>query len=341
MDVIVGTEAAHREAATSLARIQQFDVAELPQAAALGTHLSFQEVVEPATVLIELFRRLSINALDDFPDQSLVQVTQEANNAYNLFSQILAFRVSDGNPQATRSSLIQSVKNSYPSAFQQLHPLIAYSLHRSADFQRLDAQARATLQNVEDKAGEFSSGLGSKLEEAEGILAKIREVAAEEGVSQMSVHFRKECEDHEQQAEMWRVRTVRLAIGLGLFAALSVFLHKIPMLKPESSYDTFQLGLSKVLIFAVITYMLVLSARNFMNHRHNAVVNKHRQNALMTHRAIVEGAGDVSARDAVMVHAASCIFSPQPTGYTNSHVEKETVSPRSIVEILSKPLGKE
>ena len=102
---------------------------------------------------------------------------------------------------------------------------------------------------------------------------------------------------------MWRKRTTKLAIGLGIYAAVSVLLHKIPYLVPSSTYETVQLAISKVLIFSVIAYMLFLSARNFLSHKHNAIVNRHRQNALMTHRALIEAAGDHGIREAIMVQA--------------------------------------
>lgn len=334
----VGAKAQYKEAQDALMRVQDFDISQLPREADLGKSLSFQEAAIPATLLVDLFKRLSIQALDDFPDQVLNVIRDQANNVYNLFDQILKFDVAQGNPQASRQSIINGLIGAYAGTFQSLHPYIAYSLHRSADFQRLDAQARATLQSVEDRANAFSGAMKKHEEDAMRVLGEIRKVAAEEGVTQQAAHFRTEAESHESKAEEWRNKTVKLAWLLGAFAVASLFIHKIPFLKPETAYDAVQLALSKVLLFAVITYMLVLSAKNFMNHRHNAVVNKHRQNALMTHRALVEGAADGGMRDAVMVHAASCIFSPQPTGYTQGKSDGDMVSPRSIVEILSKPI---
>lgn len=111
------------------------------------------------------------------------------------------------------------------------------------------------------------------------------------------------------------------------YAVITLFLHKIPFLAPTNTYDTVQLGISKILIFAVITYVLFLSARNFLNHKHNAILNKHRQNALMTHKALIEASGDSGVREAIMLQAANCIFLPQPTGYASSNGSSEASSP--------------
>jgi hypothetical protein len=335
----IGTQQLYDEASASLQRVQTFDVSELPREADLGAQLNFRAAVANAQLLVDLFKRLSIQALDDFPDGQLQQVRDHANAVYNLFSQILAFSPAQSDPTAARNSLVQHIASAYPGVFSGLHPLIAYSLHRSADFQRLDTEARATMQGVTDQANGLMSQIQSHNTEAARILGEIRKVAAEEGVSQQAAHFRAESEHHKIEAEAWRKRTVNLAWAVGAFAVASLVLHKIPWFKPESAYDAAQLALSKVLAFGVLAYMLILAARNFLSHQHNAIVNRHRQNALMTHRALVEGAADTGARDAIMVHAASCIFAPQPTGYTQGTKDGDVALPRSVVELMSKPAG--
>lgn len=329
------------EAEESLGRMQSFDVQQLPRESELGTELNFRAAVEPAERLVSLYKRLSVTALDDLSVQALQQIRDRANNDYTHLKQILDFKVStQSNPQQTRDSLIQQVAQTYEPSFQVLHPYIAYSLHRSADFQRLDADARATMQAIADRAKKLEIQLQGHEGEAKRVLDEVRKVAAEEGVTQQSIHFKNEAERHEGEAAAWQDRTVKLAWGLGAYAAVSILLHKIPFLAPANSYETVQLAVSKVLVFSVLAYMLFLAARNFLGHKHNAIVNRHRQNALMTHKALVEAASDTGVRDAIMVQAAGCIFSPQGTGYTpGSSVDSPGARP--VVELLSKSMPKE
>lgn len=334
--MVVGSDKQYQEAREALERVQSFDAETLRRTEDLGSHLNFSEAVEPASRLVELFCRLSPEALQDFPDNILNEIKNQANNAFSLFKQISDFSPAGDNPKNQQQTIVKQLVTTYPQAFQALHPFIAYSLHRSADFQRLDAAARATLQSVEDQSSTLAKAMEGHEKEARRVLDEIRKVAAEEGVTQQAAHFRAESDSHETKSEEWRKRTVNIAWLLGLYAVASIFIHKIPGLQPGSVYDTIQLAISKVLVFFVITYMLILSARNFMSHKHNAVVNKHRQNALMTHRALVEAATDSGARDAVMVHAASCIFAPQPTGYSQSGSDGESSSPRSVIEVASR-----
>jgi hypothetical protein len=96
------------------------------------------------------------------------------------------------------------------------------------------------------------------------------------------------------------------------------------------------LGLSKILIFAVLAYMLLLCARNFLSHKHNAIVNKHRQNALLTFNALVAAAGTEERRDVILTYAAACIFSPQDTGYTKAGAGPQSEMPLNIIQALPK-----
>ncbi|WCE29977.1 hypothetical protein [Vibrio sp. SCSIO 43137] len=335
----VGSEEIYAETKDSLERIQQFDATSLARESELGSTLNFSEAIAPAQLLIDLYKRLSISALQDFPDSVLSSIRNYANDHYKVFNQILQFDVSSHqNPTSVRNTYIQNIINAYEPAFQGLHEYISYSLHRSADFQRLDSDARATLQSIEDKSEKISASLATHEKDAKTVLEEIRRVAAEEGVTKQAAHFNSEYEFHTNEAETWKSNAIKLAFALGVFAVLSLFLHKIPWLKPETTYDAIQLALSKFLIFFVMAYMLFLASKNFLNHKHNAIVNKHRQNALMTHTALVEASGDEGVRDAVLLQASSCIFSPQPTGYTSASND-DISNQKSVVEILSKPVA--
>ena len=126
---------------------------------------------------------------------------------------------------------------------------------------------------------------------------------------------------------------------MGGYAVLAIVLHKIPWLTPTDAFQSAQLIAGKVLVFAVIAYMLVLFARNFLSHQHNAIVNKHRQNALMTFTALVDAAKEEDHSDIVLLHAAQCIFSPQETGYAKQAGSRPGVT-APIFELLRKATGK-
>ncbi len=199
----------------------------------------------------------------------------------------------------------------------------------------MENEARAMLQNVKDEASEITEQLSEHQEQAQGVLADVRRVAAEQGVSQQAIYFKDEAEAHEELAETWRSRTTKLAWGLGGYALLSIFFHKWSWLQPEDTIQSIQLVTSKILIFGVISYMLFLSAKNFLSHKHSAIINKHRQNALMTYTAITDSAATEESKDVVLNHASACIFSPQDTGFIKSQSQQSSTT-RSVVELLPK-----
>lgn len=325
------------EAATALERMQQFDPGTLVRERELGAELNFEAAVVPARRLVELYQRLTLSALQDFPQAQLSQIKSQAQSDYAILSNILEFTTSQANPHDARQSFIQQLAAAYQPTFTALFPLVAYSLHRAADFQQLDRDARAALQEIRDQATAVVAELEATKTEAKAVLDEARNVAAEAGVSQQAHYFRSAAETHEEQVNLWQARTSRLAWALGGFAGISFFLHKIPFLAPETTYDTVQLALSKVLVFATLSYVLYLAARNFLSHKHNAIVNRHRQDALMTYRALVEAASGPGNRDVVLTYAAACIFSPQGTGYSSDG--DGSSGPRNVIELLTRSLG--
>jgi len=320
----------------SLSRIQDFDVDSLPREVELGQQLNFEEVVEPAKRLVELYKRLSPTALEDFPLSGLQGILNQANSDFNFFNQILEFNSTVNNTAQQRLQLIQQVENAYDPTFKILNQYISYSLHRAADFQRLDRDARATFQQIRDEAEVITKDLQATKEKTQRILEDVRNVAAEQGVTQQAVYFKDEAADHEKQASKWRNATISISIGLAVYSFASIFFHKVPWIAPSNTYETVQIAVSKVLVFGVISYMLYLCARNFLSHKHNSIVNRHRQNALMTYKALVDAAGETANRDVVLNQAAVCIFGAQTTGYTSSG-DAQGPSAKTVVELLRRP----
>ncbi len=321
-------------AEASLKRVQDFDSSLLPRLEKLGEDYNFSEAVAPADRLISLFRQFPLQYLEDLPPDQLNQLKADADSTYNYFQEILKFDPKTGDAYNIRNGLIGNLRSHYNSIFGRIAPLISYGSSKLRDFAKIESDARASAQAAIDEAQRVAEELKVRKQEADKILEDVRKIAAEQGVSQQSHYFKSESEIHETSAEGWRTKTTRLAIGLGVFAALSIFVHKFPFFAPANSYDAIQLGVSKVLVFVVIGFMLVLSARNFLAQKHNAIVNKHRSNALLTFKALVDAAGSEERRDIVLTHASACIFSPQETGYSKG-TEKTEIVP-SIIQAIPK-----
>lgn len=329
------TESVLESCRESLERVQQFDATSLAREADLGKQMNFTAAVEPAQAVIAIYRRIPASALSDFTDSHLNLILGQANADYNLFKQILDFNPTSGDPNSTRKSLLSSIKTRRDELFNQLWQFIAYGVARVTDTSVLETQARSTIQAIEDQAKKLTDQLAKAKSDADTALTAIRAVASEQGVSQQAIYFKDEAQAQETLASSWLTRTYQFAGALGAFAVVSLFLHKWEWLRPQGTAEAVQLVSSKALIFAVLGFLLVMAARNYTNHKHNAVVNRHRQNALLTYRAIVEAAGGGGSEDIVLAHAASCIFSPQETGFSATKSDGSPGS-KSVLELLTK-----
>jgi membrane protein implicated in regulation of membrane protease activity len=299
----------------SLERVQEYDTDQIPRPE-LGAHLVFDKAVEPAKNIIFIFRQISINHIDALGQPELQIIKTQADGFYNILATIEAFDPEKPeNNAARRDQIVDQLIAQKDKIFSQLHPIISYLTARMTDFSQLEHDARAAVQAAKDEAAAVAIRLAEHEDNAKQILETVQKVAAEQGVSQQAIYYKEEAELHESEANKWRNWTFGTALLLGAFAVASLFIHKIPFLIPNNYYETIQLAISKFLIFAVISYMLLLCARNFLSHKHNAIVNKHRQNALVTFTALVDAASEKGNQDIVLTHAAECIFSPQDTGY--------------------------
>lgn len=335
----MATESVYKTCYEALDRVQTFDPETLGRVADLGRQMNFAEAVKPAEAIVTVYKRIPMSALSDFTDNQLNAITAQANADYNLFKQILDFNAMSGDAVNLRTNIINTINIRRDQLFDQVWQFVSYGVARITDTSVLETQARATIQGIKDQAEKLTEQLTKAKSDADSALTAIRSVASEQGVSQQATYFREEAQTQETLADKWLEYTYWFAAGLATFAILSLFLHKIDWIKPENYGETFQLVTSKVLIFTVLGYMLIMAAKNYATHKHNAVINRHRQNALLTYRALVTAAEDSGTQDIVLAHAASCIFSPQETGFANSKGDTGAGS-KSVLELLTKGASK-
>lgn len=323
-----------QEARSSLTRVQDFDPVGLIRKESLGQY-SFEDAVAPSAKIVELFRQLPASTLDLLPPNELQVVRAQADSVYQLFQQFLEFDIDAGDVRNRQTQLIERLKTSYQSLFTQVFPLIAYSVARTADFNRLEEQGRAAVQSVRDQTERLMAEIAQQQVEAARILDEVRKTAAERGVSQEAEYFKGEADTHAKEAETWRAWTIKLAVAVGLYGVSTLFIHKIPFLSPANTYETIQLMAGKLIVFFVLVYMLAISAKNFLSNRHNEIVNRHRQNSLMTYRTLVDAGGTPEARDVILNHAAASVYQLHDTGFTKQ-VDGSGTSSSSIIGLLPK-----
>ena len=178
----------------------------------------------------------------------------------------------------------------------------------------------------EAQVQELIEGLEVEIEER---LEATRKAISEIAVSQEARHFDIEAARHAVAAWWWLGWTV-LSVGIFLVVAVpGAFEYVVSTTSPStfaalvaaptSGQGVFGVPLpyllSKLVTLGAISFLIGICAKNFLSHRHNTVLNRHRVNALMTFEALAKSAVSDTSRDVILHHAASCIFNPQDTGF--------------------------
>lgn len=323
-------------AQASLLRVQEFDISKLPREKELGQHLNFKDAVEPANRILNLFRQFPAQFIGDLPDEQINSIRSHADSFFEFLTRIVEFSSAQDNANSMRTNLINEINNQYQHYFNSLCPLISYGASRQRDFSSMEREFRASMQKAKDSAAGIIQQIDQQQQEAQRILAEVKKIAAEQGVSQQASYFKEESDFHHKQAKKWMGGTVGMSILISLYAIASALIHKWEWIAPNDVYQSVQLTVSKILIFAVLAYILIFCAKNYLAHRHNAVVNKHRQNALMTFNSLADAADSVENRDVVLTYAAACIFSPQESGYSNTSGGVQSELPLNIIQTIPK-----
>lgn len=285
---------------SELGKLNSLEANELVPADELGQDPDFQDGRPYIQRILRLFRDLSEVNLDMLSMQNLQSLLRAAKEASRLFSAIedSAQSTPSKNRTQNRSHLINRIRHQYTFWYAESAPVIAYSAWQDTNIDRLEQD--------------------------------LRSVAAKVGVVHHALHFRNEASQHDKAARKWLWVVVGLAV---LTVVLSGF-YIAQALEPTElrTAQAIQLAVAKVLLFSFFFGAVVWAARVYRSHRHNFVVNQHRQNALTSFETFVKAARDDQTKSAVLIEATRCIFSPQASGYADSPAADPS-TPR-VMEII-------
>ena len=257
--------------------------------------------------LVNAYQRLPLGMLDELPMEDVSRIRNLAEKARRVLGHVSdSPRELEEIARSGRGRTVDLSKStdSIGKLWEESLPVIQeYASQATA--KRLDALAAA---------------LDAKKGEAEDAVEAIRKAAGEAGVSQQAVAFRQEAESHRRAALFWGMGVAALSAYFLLFVLTGDALWFKPDVEEGKSdlmtrFALVQSVADRVLVVGVFSFGLFFCVKNFMAHRHNAVVNRHRQNALETYTALVEATEDTGSRAAILQHAARSIFGAQDSGY--------------------------
>jgi hypothetical protein len=295
----------------------------------LGKDLSFEKGSIIIESYINFFKDLSECSFDVIPIQFINKISQELIAAKNVLSEIKDFSLQkhDNNPIGARDGFLNKLQENYSSSIENLAVIIDYYKPKEK-FENFEMEVKKNIDEIRNLKAQLLEEKEKADKELNEILDTARQTVAKIGVASHAIHFKEEADDNLRASKNWLVALVVcvfITIGWGIAC---FYIH------PESqkSTDILQFTISKIIILSGLYYALSTISKNYKAHRHNYIVNKHKQNSLNSFEAFVKGSGDdIQTKNAVLISATQSIFSAQPSGYSNQETENE---PSKIIEIL-------
>lgn len=245
VDVLEQERSSRAALLESLDTIAQVTPESLVRTDALGTALGFADGVDTFRRTLALFAGLRESSLDNVPINVLQQLKQSADQALQTFDQIKNFDpAGQSNPAAVRDGLINQVAEQYKQFFQNVASVVAYSVRKGTDFERLESEARTALEEINRVGSDMVRQREEILGETKATLEQVKRAAAQVGVAQHAVHFKEAAADHLRRSKRWLIATVALGaapVGYG-FWSLSYYVTKCVSLATPQSV---QIGISQ------------------------------------------------------------------------------------------------
>lgn len=315
--------------------VQNLDPQAIARTEALGKTLDLSPAVPAVRRIVDFFRQIPLAEIDKLPENWRNTIQRQATEVAEIYKNMMSFNPANvANAAGERESLINQAVGAYGTVFDQLFQLVAYLSSQNKDVALIEREARATVDAALRNVAQTTETLSQSSDEAQRILSEVRRTAAEYGVSHEASFFGDQAAKHAGSAATWQTRTYWTAAALGGFALLTWAIGF--WIEPKTAYQAVQFALSKVLIFSTIAFLLYLSSRTLMAHRHNEVVNRHRQNALLTFNALADAATTEQTREVVLTHASACIYAPQDSGFSKPGVVQ---TPPSLIDIAPRIMG--
>lgn len=254
---------------------------------------------------------------------------------------------------STKESLLRELDNSVSALVLYIQPLLFVMsneilekrinrlLTTSSFVHDMKAKTDNIIVKLNKDAGEAVSKIRDDIEAIEAsknevinILEAVKSASSEIGVSKYTSIFKTEADGHNSQSKIWLVLMFLFLVTTGIFGFFLWF-------RPTEFVEipkTIQSIVGRMIILSSLFYLVHFSIRNYLSHRHNYTINRHRQIALDTFEIFVKSTSDEQTKNAVLLHATQAIFSSHKTGFLPK--DTEIKAPNSIVDILSNFSGK-
>jgi hypothetical protein len=231
-------------------------------------------------VLVELFQSLAKCEFYFLPEAEVGILTSLAQKVQELYTRSQAQAV----PKHERDYLIQESEALYGKSFSPVATVLAYWTAKETDVGGRQRQADQAIEQISEKN-----------REAERILKQLQETTQKATIEQEAIHFSEEAQGHKKSSYLWLAVSAAIAALTFWFAWDNYSFFRQLLIPTDTrvaatltTAQSIQLGLSKLFLFSFLVGGIVWSGRVYRSHRHNYVVNKHRQNAIKNFKNFID-----------------------------------------------------
>lgn len=301
-----------------------------------GSKVDFSKVIDQLERSQSLHREMRALPLTELPKQLLNELSDRARELRQQVNTISKATSKDTiSAESDRDSLIERSYSLYENTFLTVRRTKAMVSIDDSQFQEKITSAAYLLDKLEkdslERFNQYDADMAAKLEELNKLALAAREAAGTVGVSKYGNIFQLAANAHTKSASTWLLASWVLVLVAFVLAIYSLW-KPIPI-PPDFTGNgaIIYIVVSKGIIASFLFVAIALSVRNHRAHRHNSVVNAHRQNALTTFETFVGASTDTATKDAVLIKASETVFGPVSSGYLGS--EKDHSSPQ-LLEIV-------
>lgn len=316
---------------SNLAYFQKADVAQLlrPELGVLG----FADAKPIFEAIHNNVLRLQEVNLEAAPIGLIEQVSAKLADLSHSFERVRTFDpVRQNQTVQNKNQYVDDVEQKYAAFFefaQQLLVITDPKLSSLAPFEDRAKNVTSKLNEILRDTEQFQEKIR---QDAEKALAHAKQAAAGSGVTIHAGNFSSEAEHHRKASIKWFVGTIACALATAASAAFSVWLTVTTPGRLETA-QAIQVTAAKLVLFSVLYFATIWCARAFKAHKHNEVINRHRNNALKTFEAFISATdNDKDTKNAVLLQTTQAIFGHVTTGFATG--DTEHASAPQILEIV-------
>ena len=303
-----------------ISQIDAISIEDVVGEARFGSAISFRDARGPLQSIKEFVEQMRFLDGTGLPSGMIARPSASFQRILSSIQQIKNFSPANyGNPNLA-GSMVQELRTGYDNLVEETVPILLYSEFRASGIKNTKQKTYDLLAEVEKQRNE----LVSLVNESKELLAGQKKYSAEIAIAGYGTLFANEAKDHGDATKIWLGITGVLAVLTASAAVANYFVSvnqlnqflrlsgsQVPSIPTSLSL---QFTIAKVILFTIGLSAAYWSARVYRSHRHNAIVNRHRANALTSFQEFVVSATDPEVRNAVLLQTTSVSIPRSPQG---------------------------